>query len=567
MRKMQVVRWIVVVVFMATAVTATPSSGPLGDIRVAVIGDQKAAILSEGELAVLATFDIPKGWVEATWVSADGTRLTVLTEEGLFRAKSPAQLTILDLESMKLLGQHELSFNVHLSTTAGDGRSGMIVFKGCKAKKKRPARPPSLVAWEAGSGTIIATTPLDGLPDSIHLLEATGLVTLAFHGESANLPAKRAPGRLEVLDAASLIRKRVVQLPGPVVDIVADNRSVLFALDRGTDRKKAAETLTGHVYVVDPARDGLIADLEIGIGANLLSWDDQRQTFYVITTSGKARTAAASFQVIQGSSVVAKIELASEPSGVVPAPDRSRYYLFEANGITVVNEDLSAVLQRIPVEGRPSGMLFSDPPSRAFVSFLGSSRVSVVDLTEGRVLADITTGRTGKKIALATAEVLSPTFGPAPYTMPSPETSGLFSPDGAIVFLKNSQTTDLTAVDTQSFEVLDKLPGSMPEIVLDGRALAAIKVKDLVLFDLDKRTILPEMELGMGASVISPSGRYVWTSLGSKTAVFDLEARRRIKTFEGLSGLLVVMPTRHPEPEPEQPVEPTLSPAESEEHS
>jgi hypothetical protein len=148
--------------------------------------------------------------------------------------------------------------------------------------------------------------------------------------------------------------------------------------------------------------------------------------------------------------------------------------------------------------------------------------------------------------------------------MPSPETSELFSPDGTIVFLKNSQTIDLTAVDTQSFEVLEKLPGSMPEIVLDGRALAAIKVKDLVLFDLEKRTTLPEMELGMGASVISPSGRFVWTSLGSKTAVFDLEARRRIKAFEGLSGILVFMPTPHREPEPAPMVDPTPPPTESE---
>ncbi|MCP4202362.1 MAG: hypothetical protein GY769_10565, partial [bacterium] len=204
----------------------------------------------------------------------------------------------------------------------------------------------------------------------------------------------------------------------------------------------------------------------------------------------------------------------------------------------------SAVERRIPLPATPTAMLFLDPPDRAFVSFLASSQVSVIDLAESRILADITIGRTGKKLALATAAALSPVFGPIPYTVPNPETSGLLSPDGRTAFLINTQTVDLTAVDTESFEVVEKFPGSLPAVVLDGRALAAFKVKDFVLFDLETRKALPEMELGLGASSISPSGRYAWTGLGSGTAVFDLEARRRVKLFPDVTGQIVFVTTQ-----------------------
>ena len=101
--------------------------------------------------------------------------------------------------------------------------------------------------------------------------------------------------------------------------------------------------------------------------------------------------------------------------------------------------------------------------------------------------------------------------------------------------------TDLTAVDTHSLEVLDKLPGSLPTLVLDGTAVMTITVKDLVLFDLESRTTLPEVELGTGFSSVSPSGRSVWTGVNSGTAVFDLEARRRVKLFEGVDGQIVFL--------------------------
>lgn len=520
--------------------TASSSPGASGsEIRVAIVGETQATIISESDLSVVASLPLPKGWVEGVWAADDGTRLTVLTQVGIFSAKEPANLTVLDLERLQVLGQHEVSFNLQLEATADDGKSGFLVFKGGKAKKRRPASPPTLVGWNAESATISGSVPLDSLPDSIHLLAGVNRVVLAYHGEPARVPAKRSPGRIEVFDSVSLTRQRIIPLPGPVVDVIADNRSVLFALDLGTDRKKPEETLASRVYVVDPRRDGLLADLEVGVGASRLSWDEQREVFYFITHPRKAEGAAATLQMIRGDAVAARIELAAAPYGVVPAPDRSRYYVLEANGISVVDKDLSTVEHRIPLREQPTTLLFLDPPTRAFVSFLDSSQVSVVDLAQCKVLADITTGRTGKKLVLAAAEVLSPTFGPGPYTVPDPKTLGLLSPDGTLAFLSNTQTMDQTVVDTESLAVLDKFPGSRPTIVLDGKALVAIKVKDMVLYDLETRTVVPEMELGTGVSSISPGGRYIWAALGSKVAVFDLQERRRIKTYDDLRGLSI----------------------------
>lgn len=522
-----------------------------------VLGEGRVTVIRESDLEVAATLPLAPGGVQRWWRTTDGRRLAVVTQEGVFRAKGPARLSVFDLENLRVLGQEDLGYHTQLVLASDDGRVGYVTFAGREAKKGEPASPPSLLRIDSEAGQVTARHPLDALPGALVLRSDTGRLALVWSGEAANDPAKRRPGRIELLDGGSLEPLARQDLPGPVEVFWNGDRSRLYALDAGIDSRQAQRTLPGRVYVVEAETGALAADLELGVGVGPLSWDPVANVFYVLTRPRRAQGAEASLRVLDGLAVRAELELPRLPLGVVPSPDRSRFYVLEQDGITIVDGQLSAILGTIPLKGRPSGLLFLDPPTRAYLSYAGSDTVSAVDLEGRRLLAQITTGRTGKKLGLAAAAGLATGLSQANsliltgnryamaqvVTVPDPQTSGVVSPDGRTAFLYNSQTSDLTAVDTATHQVLAKFAGGRPRFLEGGRLLAAFQATDLALFDLEKRQVLPEVDLGGGLS-LCPDGKHLWSLVGIKkgAAVYDLATRTPLRTFPEVWGQTVFVP-------------------------
>lgn len=532
---------LVLVAFAASAAAQAPGEPP---VRVYVLGQEKLAVIDDASFSMLATIPLPTRTV-SWWFSEDGSRLSVVSQEGIFRIKEPARLTVIDLASLKTLASHPLDFHFQSAIKSKDGKTGYALFAGRPGKKGGEHAPPSLVRVDSASGKPAARRELVQVPASYLLTSDESGVVLIDRGELAMEPSKRRPARLQILDAATLEPRASLDLPGPCADVFwNEDRSLLYLLDTGIDHKQPERALPGRVYVVDPLAASLVADLDVGAGPGPLSWDPQKGVFYILTRPRKTREAAASLQVLERDRIVKELALPRLPRSVVPAPDRSRFYVLEDAGITLVDGAVETIEGKIPLK-RPAGnLILLDPPTRGYVLHPDSGVVSAVDLQARQVLAEVTTGRTGVKIGKWAAAVAATTLSGLNaqmlygsyalgqvVTVPPAQTGAFVASDGKTVYIHNSQTNDLTAIDTETQKVLGMFAaGRDLHTVLDGRYLAAPKPGELVLVDLAARQPLPQMEVP-GMTTFCPHGRHAY-SLGMRgLAVIDLEKKTIVKNF------------------------------------
>jgi YVTN family beta-propeller protein len=289
---------------------------------------------------------------------------------------------------------------------------------------------------------------------------------------------------------------------------------LLFALDQGVDSKRRERVLPRRMYVVDPAAGALVADVELGPPS--AAWD-------------------------------------GETIGVLPAPDHSRYCILERRGIAVLDGKATKLLGTIPLPRDPGGMLFLNPPNRAYVYHQDSSVVSVVDLEKQLALVDITTGRKGARVGKWAAAIAVALLAPGMSgdvlrsVMADTETWGVVTPDGKTVFLANSKSWDVTVVDTATNQVLETFGGSPPRLLADGRTVAAPEAWGLSLYDVVEHKLLAPLPLAEGGSVC-PDGRHVWTGqsqFGGGVHRIDVEQRMVEKPLLGAKGVALFFVVSH----------------------
>lgn len=510
--------------------------------RAFVLGQDKLAVIDDASFSLLATIPLPQRTM-TWWLSEDGTRLSVISQEGIFRIREAARLTVVDLTTLKALPTVPLDFHFQSALKAKDGRTGYVLFTGRPGKKGAEHVPPSLVRIDAAAGRPAGRRELTEVPTFMTLTGDESALLLFNRGELGTEPAKRRPAHLEILDAGTLEPRAVLDLPGPFADLFWNgDRSLFYLLDPGIDHKQPERAVPGHVYVIDPAAAKLVADLEVGVGPGPLSWDPQKEVFYLLTRPRKAKDAAASIQVLDRDRIVKELELPRRPLSVVPAPDRSRFYVLEDAGITIVDGEISGIEGRIPLTRPAANLILLDPPVRGYVLHPDSGVVSAIDLQSRHVLAEVTTGRTGVKVGKWMAAVAATTLGGMQaqmlygnyalgqvVTVPAAQTGAFVAPDGKTIYVHNSQTNDLTQIDTETQKVLGMFgAGSHLETVLDGKYLAAPKPGELVLVDLAARQPLPQIEVP-GMTTLCPDGRHAY-SLGMRgLGIVDLETRKIVK--------------------------------------
>jgi hypothetical protein len=322
----------------------------------------------------------------------------------------------------------------------------------------------------------------------------------------------------------------------------------------------------------------MVADLEVGIGPGPLSWDPQREHFYLLTRPRKTPGAGASLQIVKGDEITHELTLPRPPLGVVPAPDRSRFYVLEERGLSVVDGALEQVLETVPLTKQPAAMLFAEPPTRAYVVHAEAAKVSAVDLESRKVLAEITTGRTGKKVALFAAAVGAGVLGgmqstmlfgspyvmPQVVTIPNPQVVGFVAPGGKSAFLYNSQTNDYTVVDTATNRVVEQFGGAGARMLPDGHTLVAFQAATVQLFDTATMRLHPEVETAMNGLTLCPDGKHVYNGVGLNKGMqrLDLETRKMDPMLPEVSGSVIFLFPKPPkeetakEPEAAEPAKP-----------
>ncbi len=549
------------------ALAALPVAEPPDSV--VFFGRDAIVVTDHANFEVRGTVPHHEGFLQTQWTSGDGRRIAFISQAGIFRIKDPAWLTVVDLEADRLVAEKPLGYGMRMAVATAEGRIGLVLLAGREAKKGMPAEGPELLCVATESGEISARVTLAELPSAVLVTADGGRVLLVHPG---NLKPRK-PGRLELRSVADLAPVGELALPGPVGDLFWNgDRSRLLVLDPGLEVKPPATGLPGRIYAIDPAGAAgptLVADLELGVGTGRPAWDDVRGVFYIVTRPPKKSSAPAMLRVLEGDAIGHEIALPRVPIAVLPAPDRARFVVLDEQGLTLVDSELTRIEGAIPLSRRPANLLFLQPPGRAIVHHEGSSVVSAVDLDSRKVLGEIVTGRTGKKIGLFAAAVgvgvlgqmqsqmmYGTPYAMAPVVMPSdPSTAGLMAPDGGTAYLWNSETNDVTVVDTATHQAIEKFGGGQMQFVEGGRKLAALQAMTLVTFDVAARKLDPEVSLGANGGYFCPCGEHLYNGVGLNKGVqrFDLAAHRMSPLREGLSGAPIFVRAARPEsaaPEP-----------------
>jgi hypothetical protein len=503
------------------------------------------------------------------WFNDDGSRLAVVAS-GYF--------SVVDLATLTIVGQETLGreFPIQAIHTT-DGKGGYLLCAGIDSKKPQEQVLPCLIAVDAMSGHIRLRRDLAQSPQIISLTENQKSVVLVYAGEESSKSEKSLPARVEFLDAQSLETRSTLSLPGPAADVQwSKDRSLLYVLDAGVDEKKPEKARPGHVYVIDLAEARLAAKLEIGIAPSPLLWDPRKQVFYILTVPQKAKSASRTLMVLEGERIIKNLKLAKEPFSIVPAPDWSSYYILDESGITIVDGEISRIDGAIPLSPPPKSLLFLESTSNAYVLHPNSSKVTAVDLKAQKVIASITTGRGGMKFANFLGAVAATTlsgiaaqaqarlrgqsyYSYTVYTVADAQTDALVSSDGKTAYIYNSQTNDVTVVDTSTHKnVLMFAGGSDGLFLVNGRKSLAAWGGGLTLVDTATQTLKPKVKSPPGFRSVCPDGRHVycWSFSNKETtkrslnilfqegnflwdedlAVVDLETGTICKTFAGVRG-------------------------------
>lgn len=523
--------------------------------RVLILGQAQLVAVNDADFSLLGTVRIPVS-PTAWWAAQDGSRVSVISQEGLFRVTQPAQLTVIEIGSnLKVLGQGPLEFNYQRLVPTKGGKVAYLLFAG---KKGAGEGVPTLLRVDSAVGYSVFRHRVAGA-SIVELTADETSVLVVDRGEAANEPTRRRRAHLVRLDAATLELRGTLDLPGPCSDAFWNgDHSLLYLLDPGIDAKRPESAVPGRIYVVDPKTAALVANLEVGANPGPISWDPVRSVSYILTGPRKTRDAAVSLKVIDRDRIVKELDLPRVPRSIVPALDRSRFFVLEDGGITIVDGQIEKIEGRIALNKPADQLVFGDPPTRAYVLHHRSDVVSAVDLVERKILAEITIGRTGVKLGLValaaagtalshvqTQMLLGQYAQGEVFTLPSPEPRAYLAPDGKTIYFHNAQTNDLTGIDTATQTVLAKFAaGPFFRPVLGGRYLAAPKPGVMILVDLAERTVLTEIKVP-GISYLSPDGRHAYV-IGHNLSVLDLETKTLVKSFSnlkfGLGTLVLFVP-------------------------
>ena len=294
----------------------------------------------------------------------------------------------------------------------------------------------------------------------------------------------------------------------------------------------------GSVSAIDTASATTRDEIIVGRDPRSLALSPDGQRLYVTNQA----SVTLSILDIYPLALHAALRVGPDPYSVVANPNGRLVYVAAtgADRIDVVDTGLVQVVDTIAVEARPKGLALSPDGAHLYVTHELSGAVSVLDLTERRVLHVIDTGAESNRaqrivLHLATHRAYLPHIRSNVSNPHLLFDTTLFPVLSVIDLTTNqhllSERLDLSVVDRPvnlPFDVALSADGQRAHIVYLGSG-------DMSVIDLANRTVLAHLEVGDGPRgiVLTPDERtaYVANSLSDDVSVIDLD------TFEEVTRI------------------------------
>ncbi len=561
---------------------------------------QERAFVLDGERRSLVALDLGTGVVRGRaalegsasqlFLSADGTRLLVLDagQHKLtfccgFQPKSPVVATVLDASTLHKIARVEVGWGAPtLSAVPGldvlapqlpllpsaDGRRVTIPCAGYRSKKPEETLPRELVTIELDGGRVVGRLSLDRSAEILGRVADTDTVVL--FAEAIGKP--RLGAEVLFVDLAQQILVARLPIDGsPAHPLLTPAGDLLYLLDPGSPSNTPEKNVDGVLHVISLGERKLLASLGAGSDPHPLVWDGERQQVLALSDGPPAKGPArrGTLRVVKGAELLVTLQVAEQPRLLRIAGTRG--YVAGKGAISVVS---LGELQRLGEIGLQHAeaideLTFSKDLTRAFALFEASSRLSVLDTEGQRVVGSLTTGRGGVKFAKALgAAALSLaatsasygagmsaahtqgrsffTYNTYSFGVAPAETSVVVRPDGLFAYALNTESNDVTIVDTQTASVVSKEAAEGRALALfpNGKRLAVLGKDELFLVDTGSNRVLEPLsfeDARQVALVFAPDGRtaLAWGGkdlylLNGRTGV----VRARVEELSGVSSLV-----------------------------
>jgi YVTN family beta-propeller protein len=439
--------------------------------------------------------------------------------------KGPITATLLDARTLEPVAQQRVGWGIAEFGAVGlrmsalqaatlpspDGRRLALLCAGYHSKNPAEELPRELVTLDVEAGRIDGRVAIDRPVDSIWgTPDGQTAVIFASREEDRDWPR---PAELLFVDrAAHALAARVTLTGAPSQTLMAPGGRWLYLLDVGKPSNKPEKNVNGRLAIVSVQDRRVATVVEVGSAPRALIWDDIHQTVVVPSDGplvGKGNKRGGTLRVFSGSDLVGTVALADEPHLV--RLRGARAYVAGKGVLSLIDLDAMRRLTDIPLDDAEdlSELVFSSDSERAFALFGGSSRLSVLDIRTPRLVGSLTTGRGGVKFAKALGAVaLSVAASTASYYqgqsvartqgrnwftyniynfgVAAAEASVVVRPDGRFAYALNTQSNDVTVVDTATASVVSKeaVKGRALAALPGGTRFAVLGKDELWLFDM-----------------------------------------------------------------------------------
>ena len=476
---------------------------------------------------------------------------------GEFRPKGPSQAAI--VRDGKLVGHTDLGWGLAQASFARDGRTAYVLTTGYESNKVAERKPSELIRIDASNGQVISRIPFDAAATAF-ATDSAGKTGIVY---SPAFPKKKPaplPARVMFVDLDSF-------KPASTIDLSGDTRmpvavgDLLYVLDAGN--RKAP----GNLHVVDTKKQALVATLPLGPEAVMAGSDKQNR---VVVLSQAADRKSGRVTLVKGTEVVADYPGPAAPKFVTTSTDGKQMYVAGWKDFSVVDLSAGKASPAVELARDPFAVLSTSDGRRAFVvSRDGDSccRISTFDVTGMKRLTTFLGGSKGERFGqgLAAAALTAASYQSGKsaaqasgastfsYSIYMPTARGAargplaISPDEKKVYLVDTQTNDITIVDTATGERLRNLDAGsgLKEVVpmYDAGVVAAIGDSAVTLIDIASDEVRETIKLSGNVvdALLTPDDKRLVIFGKERVVVLDATTGKEISRAESFKQPVQVL--------------------------
>jgi YVTN family beta-propeller protein len=188
-------------------------------------------------------------------------------------------------------------------------------------------------------------------------------------------------GKILVMNENGTVVDRIKVGPGPQSIEVRPDGEVLYVAN-----------LWSPISVVDLKQNKMIKEIDTGDTPQGLSFTKDGARLFVVNTKSDTLSVIDAYK----HEIIKTISVGDNPQYVALTPDETLAYVtnMDSNTVSIVDAQKIEVINEIPVGDGPNGIAFSADGGGdlAFVSNTRGNNVSVINTTNGRVIATISAG-------------------------------------------------------------------------------------------------------------------------------------------------------------------------------